>query len=355
MPTVQYRQIPVQPGHTGDRKSADTVFGSSTYTLTYNEFGYAQQPKDVPGYPHIPSSPPDYSESTKSSPRTELARSSSRASSSSGSNSSGKSVSWGQNDSNKKGHTSPEHYSADSPKCPSKPILKYHETGAAKSPSLFAENAPIIAASLAMDDNLKLLVSRVRNFKRPSELEFSLDGGSHIILPNVEKNKSFIDQLRKLQKLAYQLDKIPTHGDAKLEDKRDKVSKSIEAALSRMGEFKIKLYVNFLGSAYDDLVIHIQICIKGFVYPCELDFPENSEGDLVISNTKKNKPFVDQLHTLGSFLARLGNIPEYDNEQLKGKREAVSEVIERNLDMMKKHQLSLYYRWAVKSYRPHCT
>ncbi|CAE6471203.1 unnamed protein product [Rhizoctonia solani] len=351
MPTVQYRQIPVQPGHTGDRKSADTVFGSSTYTLTYNEFGYAQQPKDVPGYPHIPSSPPDYSESTKSSPRTELARSSSRASSSSGSNSSGKSVSWGQNDSNKKGHTSPEHYSADSPKCPSKPILKYHETGAAKSPSLSAE----VAAGLAMEDILELLVSSVKSFKWPSELEFSLDGGSHMMLPDVEKNKPFIDQQRKLQDLASKLSKVQTHGDAKLEDKHDKVSKSIEAALSRMGEFKIKLYVNFLGSAYDDLVIHIQICIKGFVYPCELDFPENSEGGLVLSNTKKNRPFIDQLRTLGSFRVQLGNIPEYDNEQLKGKREAISEVIQRNLHRMKKHQLSLYYRWAVKSYRSHRT
>ncbi|CAE6444924.1 unnamed protein product [Rhizoctonia solani] len=259
----------------------------------------------------------------KQEPHTELVHSPLSASSSSGS-SSGKSIRRGENDSDKKGRVFPGHCSA-----PSK--------------------ASIVAADLAMKDILKQLVTRVRNFKCPSELEFSLDGGSPMMLPNVEKNESFIDQLRKLQSLTNKLDEIPTHGDAQLKDLHDKVGKSIEAALLRMKEVQLKLYVTFLNSAYNDLADKIRNCHKNFVCPRELDFPENSKGGLVLSNTKRNKPFIDHLLTLGSFREQLGNIPEYDNEQLNDKREAIGQAIGGILHGMKTRQLELYNRQNTKA------
>ncbi|CAE6444916.1 unnamed protein product [Rhizoctonia solani] len=345
-----------------DRQRADTVSSSSTNTLPYNELGYSPQPKDVPesrrstavsGYPHIPSSPPSYSESTKSSPGTELARPSSRPSRSSRSSSSGKSIRWGENDSNEKGRISPGHYSADSPKCPFKPILKNHEAQAADLPSLFTGNPPFRVASLTMDDIRKLLVSYLKNFQWPSELDFSLDGGSHMMLPDVEKSKSFIELHCKLQKLAYKLSKVPSHGDVRLMNKGEALGMSIGRALCGMEE--LKFYEKFIDSAYDNLVIDIHVCLESFVYPCELDFPENSEGGLILCITEKNKSFIDQLRTLDLFRVQLGNIPEYDNEQLKGKREAISEIIQQNLDRMRAHQLNLYYRWPTKVHQPRQT
>ncbi|KEP45250.1 hypothetical protein V565_297250 [Rhizoctonia solani 123E] len=305
---IRHRHIPVQPGHIANRRRANIGSCSLTYASPYNELGYSQQSKDVAesrhsttvsGHVHISSSSTGHSERTKSI----LVRSPSSAissSSSSGSSSSGKSIRWGEKDSNEKGRISPGHYSANSPK----------------------------SLHLAIEDILRVLVARVKHFECPSELEFSLDGGSPMLLPDVEKNKPFIDQRRKLQKLAHKLDEIPTHGDAQLKDKHMKVSMSIGRALFRMEQVQIKFYVNFLDSVYDDLVIETNVYIKSFVYPRELDFAENSEDGMVLANTEKNKPFIDQLRTLDSFRVQLGNIPEYDNEQLTIKRETIGEVIE---------------------------
>ncbi|EUC56205.1 hypothetical protein RSOL_166050 [Rhizoctonia solani AG-3 Rhs1AP] len=359
---IQHRQIPAQPGHIVNRRRANIGFCSLTYTSPYNELGYAQQSNDVPEsrrsttvsrHLHISLSLTGHSERTRSSTRTELARSSSRASSSSGNSSSGSSVQWALNDSNENVHTPTRRDQAASPKGSPKPILKSRDTNTEKSPSLSAEQYSIVATGLAIDDILKLLVSRVKTFPCPSELEFSLDCGSPMMLPNVEKNKSFIGQLRKLQKLAHKLDEISTHGEVQLKDKHNKVSMCIGRALFRMEEVQIKFYVNFLDSVYDDLVIEINVCIKSFVYPRELDFAENSEDGLNLADTEKNKPFIDQLRTLSSFRVQLGNIPEYYNEQLRIKRETIGEVIKRNLHRMKQHQLKLFYRRLTEAHRPH--
>ncbi|EUC56232.1 hypothetical protein RSOL_166320, partial [Rhizoctonia solani AG-3 Rhs1AP] len=328
---IRHRHIPVQPGHIANRRRANIGSCSLTYASPYNELGYSQQSKDVAesrhsttvsGHVHISSSSTGHSERTKSI----LVRSPSSAissSSSSGSSSSGKSIRWGEKDSNEKGRISPGHYSANSPKCPPKSTLKHREAKAAKSPSLFAQNARPIALHLAIEDILRVLVARVKHFECPSELEFSLDGGSPMLLPDVEKNKPFIDQRRKLQKLAHKLDEIPTHGDAQLKDKHMKVSMSIGRALFRMEQVQIKFYVNFLDSVYDDLVTEINGYIKSFVYPWDLDFAENLKDNLVLLSNGKVKQFINQLRTLGSLRVQLGNIPEYNSQQLMGKREGI--------------------------------
>ncbi|EUC56233.1 hypothetical protein RSOL_166330, partial [Rhizoctonia solani AG-3 Rhs1AP] len=228
----------------------------------------------------------------------------------------------GENDSNENVRIPTRRDQAASPKGSPKPILKSRDTNTEKSPSLSAKQYSIVATGLAIDDILKLLVSRVKNFPCPSELEFSLDGESPMMLSNVEKNKSFIDQLRKLQKLAYKLDEVPTHGDVQLKDKHHKVSSSIVRALFRMEQVQIKFYVNFLHSVYDDL-IETNVYTKSFVYPCELDFAENSEDGLILANTGKNKSFIDQLRTLGSFRVQSGDILECNTQQLTGKREGI--------------------------------
>ncbi|EUC56168.1 hypothetical protein RSOL_165680 [Rhizoctonia solani AG-3 Rhs1AP] len=304
---ILHRQIPAQPGHIANRRRANIGSCSLTYASPYDKLGYSQQSKGVPesrhsttvsGHPLISSSLTGHSECTKSI----LARSpSSASSSSSGSGSSGssslsKTVRWGKKDSSEKGRISPGEYSVP-------------ET--------------IVAASLAIDGILKLLVFYVKDFSCPSELEFSLDGGSAMMLPNVDKNKSFIGQLCKLQKLAYKLDKTPTHGDAQLKVKHNKVSMSIGRALFRMKQVRIKFYVNFLDSVYDDLVTEINGYIKSFVYPWDLDFAENLKDNLVLLSNGKVKQFINQLRTLGSLRVQLGNIPEYNSQQLMGKREGI--------------------------------
>ncbi|KDN33828.1 hypothetical protein RSAG8_13084, partial [Rhizoctonia solani AG-8 WAC10335] len=220
-------------------------------------------------------------------------------------------------------------------------------------PSLFDENTPIAAASAAIDSVLCDLVTCVKNFKCPSELVFvfTANAESHMMLAKVEKNKPFIGQLRKLGKLANKLAEVPTHGDAQLTDKHKATSTAIGRTLTRMQNVQIKLYVKFIGSSLDDLAFEIHIYVERLVYPVELDFPEDSKGGLILLNTKRNRPFINQLNQLSLFRGRLNSIPEHDDEQLKRKRWDICVVIEGNLDEMKEHQLSLHHRQLTKAYR----
>ncbi|CAE6508986.1 unnamed protein product [Rhizoctonia solani] len=334
---------PCQPCHTGNRR-ADTISSSSAYTSSDNSLGRVQQSKDltgsrnrsatVSGYSYPPASPPGDIESTKSSPRTSVP---SPAPSSSGSSSSGKSVRW-WDDPDEQGRISPGH-SVGSPKGPCKPVLKYRKLHLANMPSLFDENTPIVTASAAIDSVLCDLVNCIKNFKCPSELDFTANTESLMVLAKVEKNKPFIGQLRKLGKLANKLAEVPTHDNTRLMDRHKATSTTIGRALTRMQDVQIKLYVK------------TRICVESFVYPVELDFPEDSKGGLVLLKTEKNKPFIDQLQNLSLLRGRLNNIPEHDDEQLKRKRWDICVVIKGNLDKMKEHQVRLHYRQLTKAYQ----
>ncbi|KAH7344133.1 hypothetical protein B0J17DRAFT_625698 [Rhizoctonia solani] len=191
----------------------------------------------------LPSPSPSDIASARSSPRTELRSPPSPTSSSSGSSTSGKSVRWGEID--QQGHIGPGQYSARSPKSPSKTVLKHRELKAANMPSLFAENTPILAASAAMDSVLCELVTCVKEFKCPPELDFSVNTGSPLILANVEKNKAFINQLRKLDGLRTRLAGIPTHGDALLMDKHKATGAAIGRAFQKMKNDQLSLHDTF--------------------------------------------------------------------------------------------------------------
>ncbi|CAE6497024.1 unnamed protein product [Rhizoctonia solani] len=143
------------------------------------------------------------------------------------------------------------------------------------------------------------------------------------------------------------LAEIPTYGDEQLEDKHDATSATISAAMSRMKERQITLGMKFIWTALDELHIEVRICVEGFVYPCQLDFAENCEDGMVLVRTERNKSFIYQLQLLASFRVKLMDIPEYDDERLENKRCAIDDKIERNVNKMKSHQLSLYYRYQL--------
>ncbi|CAE6348720.1 unnamed protein product [Rhizoctonia solani] len=277
---------------------------------------------------------------TKSSPQIELP-SASPAPSSSGSSSSAKSVRWGESGSDKEARTSPGSYSVGSPKPYPKPVLKYRTLHVANTPSPFDKNTPKIAASAAIDSVLHELVTCIKDFKPPSELDFA-NAASIMELAKVKKNKSFVDQLYRLEKLGGKLAEIPIHGDAQLMDKHDVTSAAIGRALSRMEEYQIKLGMKFIWTALDELAIKVHNCIEAFVYPRQLDFAEDCEDGMLLAKTERNGPFIYQLRLLVSFREELLGIPEYDDERLEDKRWAIGDEIERNIDRMKSHQLDSY-------------
>ncbi|CUA77179.1 hypothetical protein RSOLAG22IIIB_06553 [Rhizoctonia solani] len=282
---------------------------------------------------------------TKSSPQIELP-SASPAPSRSGSSSSAKSVRWGESDSNEVARTSPGSYSVDSPKPHPKPVLKYRTLHVANTPSPFDENTRKIAASAAIDSVIHDLVACVKDFKPPSELDFA-NAASIMELAEVEKNKTFIDQLYRLEKLGEKLAEIPTHGDAQLTEKHYVASAAIGSALSRMKEYQIKLGTEFIRTALDELAIKVHNCTEAFVYPRQLDFAEDCEDGMLLAKTERNGPFIYQLQLLASFREELLDIPECDDERLEDKRWAIDDEIERNLDRMKSHQLS-FYRYQLR-------
>ncbi|KAH7344123.1 hypothetical protein B0J17DRAFT_765245 [Rhizoctonia solani] len=327
------------------RKCANTAITSPAPALCGNA-GYVQQSKNTTqsrprgatfSAGSVLPSPP---KSTKSSPRTEsLPNAPSPAPSSSGSSTSGKSVRWGENDNSDQRCILPGHYSTQSPKSPPKPLLKQRELKATNMPSLFAENTHILAASAAMDSVLYELVICVKEFKCPSELDFSVNTGSPLILANVEKNKAFINQLRKLDGLRTRLAGIPTHGDALLMDKHKAAGAAIGRTLQRMKERQLKLYENFkaVESALDAIATDLKAAVDNYNLPSEPDFAANSEDYQAPLSTEKNKPFIDGLGRLSWFREELDNIPEHGDEQLQAKRRGVGMAIERCLQKMQEH------------------
>ncbi|CUA68642.1 hypothetical protein RSOLAG22IIIB_13785 [Rhizoctonia solani] len=332
-----HRHIPGQPAHAGHSRSTHTATGSSVSSSPYNDSHHpAQQPHHFTRSSHRASPVPGHSSTTDSAQSSPRRGAYSPALSSSGSSSSAKSVRWGESDSDEEGRISPGCYSVGSPKPHPKPVLKYR--------TLHVANAPKIAASAAIDTVLCELITCVKNFKAPTELVFA---GSIGQLAKVEENRLFIDQLCRYRRLTQRLAEIPTYGDEQLEDKHNATSCAISAAMSRMKERQITLGMKFIWAALNELHIEVRNCVEGFVYPRQLDFAEDCEDGMVLARSEKNKLFIYQLQLLASFRAKLLDIPEYENEKLEGKRRAVEDEIERNVDRMKSHQLSLYYRYQL--------
>ncbi|KAJ1301453.1 hypothetical protein OPQ81_008711 [Rhizoctonia solani] len=247
----------------------------------------------------------------------------------------------------------PPRHSPHTPKSPSKTVLKNYNLNTTNTLSHSIKKSSTVDASTALDNLLIDLVTCVNNFKCPSELDFSANTGSPLILANVEKNKAFIKQLRNLDDLRTRWAKILTHDDAPLNDKHAVTGLVIRQALQRMKEHHLKLYGQFVAtveSALDDITINLEECLKHPEYPSKLDFPANSEDGLTLLNTQGNKPFINQLRRLDWLRKALNDIPPNGDERLQNKRKVISATIGRHLKKMKEHQLNLYRRQS-KGYR----
>ncbi|CAE6444980.1 hypothetical protein ACGC1H_001019 [Rhizoctonia solani] len=332
----RYPHLPTPP--LNDFESA----GSSPWSYTVQTSKAPQSQKTPPktfSHSYLPSPPPSDIGSTKSSPITELPSSTWR-----------KSVRF--NDSEVR--IGPGQYSPYSPRSPSKAVLKSRELKAADMPSLFAENTPIVAASSTMDTVLISLTACLRNFKWPSELDFSMNTGSPLVLANTEKNKTFIHQFQKLDWLRGELNKIPTHGDKKLEGKHKATGAAIGKALRRMKEHQLKLYKKFTEAvelALDSITTDLDAWVKYFEYLCELDFRTNSDSNMSFLEEERSQPFTDLLRKLHWFQEALNNIPAHGDEQLQDQRRAIGMDIERALQRLQEHRLK-YSRHHIKTHRP---
>ncbi|CAE6496761.1 unnamed protein product [Rhizoctonia solani] len=284
---------------------------------------------------YLPSPPSSRIGSTKSSPISEL---------------SSKSVRF----SHLEDHIRPGQYSAYSPKSPSKTVLKNRELKAADMPSLFAENTPVVAASSAMDTVLINLTTCIKNFKWPSELDFSANTASPMILANTEKNQAFIHQLRDLDRLWNELNQISTHGDEKLGDKHKATDVAIGKALQKMKEHQLKLYEKFtkaVESALTNIATDLDVWVKHFEYLSELDFRASSDKRTALPINERRKQLNHQLRKLSWFREALNDIPAHGDERLQDQRRIVDTGIERALQKAQDHQLKLYYRHRTKTYQ----
>ncbi|CAE6460919.1 unnamed protein product [Rhizoctonia solani] len=191
-------------------------------------------------------------------------------------------------------HTSPGQYSPYTPD--SSP-----EAGPVSLPSLFDESAAITAANAAADGILCDVVSCVKAFKAPSELDFSATTKDHpLFLADSEKNRPFINQLCKLA-----------------------------------------------GLRSDQVLFTLDEYERSFEYPSELDFVSNPDKNgMFLLNNDKNKPFIDQLRKLDGLRTWLEAIPR-GNPEREYKYQVVRAKIEQTLKCMQKHQHKLWKNNAM--------
>ncbi|KAG8682322.1 hypothetical protein FRC11_015032 [Ceratobasidium sp. 423] len=233
------------------------------------------------------------------------------------------------------------------------PLLEDCQLGASSVPSLSDKATSIAVASTAIGIILTELVRIVKEFKCPTELDFS-NVDSALVLSDAEKNKAFSSQLCKLNALLIRLDRIQTHGYAPLMNKHKATGAAIRKALERMEEQKLKLYEKATDAALSDISIVLNDCLGNFEYPSELDFPTNTDNKLVLLNTEKNKPFLNQLRKLDGLRTKWAEIPTHGNEKLEKQRRAIGVRIGGALQKMKEHQLKLQEKHETASQPPKC-
>ncbi|KDN34647.1 hypothetical protein RSAG8_12272, partial [Rhizoctonia solani AG-8 WAC10335] len=296
-------------------------------------------------YPRLHSSPQVDSESIKTKPipsPEQCPASPAWSYISISSSTSGKSVRF----SDLEDQISPGQYSSHTPKSSPKSALKGRGVKTESMRSLFDEDTPVEAANAAIDSIFHDLVTCVKSFKCPSELDFSATTEEKpLLLINNDKNKSFINQLRNLNDLQTKLAEIPTHGDEQLREKYRAASVAIEQALQITPEHQFKLYKKVVpgsDTTFDDLFTALDDYAQSFKSPPELDFPANTEQcGLLLRNTEKIKSLIDQLRRLGRLRTWLAAIPAYGNQEFEDNYQAASTAIEQVIQLMQQHQRKL--------------
>ncbi|CUA72687.1 hypothetical protein RSOLAG22IIIB_10217 [Rhizoctonia solani] len=241
----------------------------------------------------------------------------------------------------------PGQYAPNTPKPSPKPILKHREVNNARLTSLFDVEAPLMAARAAIDSILQALVACVKEFKPPSELDFSATTEQQpFVLANSIANKLFINQLCKVAGLRAKLAKIPTHGDEVLEDRHHATTASIDQALKRMKEYQLRLFKRAVMEskiAFDNLLETFNETLQSFQLPSELDFPADSDKNgMVLLNTDNNKRFIDQLRKLDRLRVWLEGILTYGNPDFEQNHDEAYAAVEDAIHDMQEHQHKLW-------------
>ncbi|CAE6427791.1 unnamed protein product [Rhizoctonia solani] len=223
-------------------------------------------------------------------------------------------------------------------------------------PPLFEENAEVKAASKAINEILVSLIRYVKSFKCPSALDFSADPENHLLLARNEKNEEFINQLIKLSNLRAELEKVSTHENLELKDKKHAARTAIARALQKMRDRQRELYIQFKtglidqedpATALQNLHTGILACTKRFQYPAELDFSAQRKNSLV--QTDKNRRFIDQLRKMEKYREELSNIQTYGDVELEAKYRDVSVEVGKALQQLKAHQRRVYEKPLKRS------
>ncbi|KAG8754724.1 hypothetical protein FRC11_006501 [Ceratobasidium sp. 423] len=167
----------------------------------------------------------------------------------------------------------------------------------------FVEEA---AAAAALDGILTALLDCAKNFRPPSELDFSASTENSPVLSNTEKNRPFIHHLRRLHELRSKLAEIPTHGDKRLGEKREVIGKAIGQALQKVKKHEAKLYVK---ASLDGILTALTDYIKEFKSPSELDLSTSTEGAQAFLESEENELFIAQLRKLDELRFKLPDLP----------------------------------------------
>ncbi|CUA72690.1 Pathogenesis-related protein 5 [Rhizoctonia solani] len=241
----------------------------------------------------------------------------------------------------------PGQYAPNTPKPSPKSILKHREVNNPRLMSLFDVEAPLMAARAAIDSILQALVACVKEFKPPSELDFSATTEQQpLVLTNSFTNKPFTDQLCKLAGLRLKLAEIPTHGDEVLEDMHIAATASIDQALTRMKEYQLKLFkmaVMESKIAFDNLLETFDETVRSFQFPSKLDFPADSDKNgMMLFNTDNNKRFIYQLRKLDRLKVWLEGILTYGNPDFEQKHDEAYVAVEDAICDMHEHQQKLW-------------
>ncbi|CUA68372.1 hypothetical protein RSOLAG22IIIB_07887 [Rhizoctonia solani] len=246
----------------------------------------------------------------------------------------------------------PGQYAPNTPKPSPKPILKRREVNNARMTSLFDAEAPLMAARAAIDSVLHALVACVKEFKPPTELDFSATTEQQpLILADSIANKPFTEQRCKLAGLRLELTEIPTQGDEALEEKHRAATAAIDEALKRMNEYQAKLLkkasaisaVTESRIALDNLLDTLDEIVQSFQFPSELDFQAESEKNgMVLINTERNKQFMDQLRKLDRLRVWLEGILTFGNPDFEQKRDEAYAAVEDAIRDMQQHQHNLW-------------
>ncbi|KAF8709454.1 hypothetical protein RHS03_03288, partial [Rhizoctonia solani] len=222
-----------------------------------------------------------------------------------------------------KGPIGPGQYTAGAEKTGPKKVLKRSSDA-----SSFGVNDSVSAAGAAIQGILVDLLTSIKRFKCPKDLDFTLEHEDVLMIDYTPKNESFVDQVKLLNRLRVALLRAPTHQNDELIDMHEKVTMSVNRAILKMRHQQLTCYLDFIGSLF--------VCyIESFTYPSRLDFCLDVSDPWHLPQSQSNMPFIIQFDRMYVIRMRLTVFAKHDDgeftERLAQMERRVTQVIE---DMM---------------------